>query len=400
MNKSKIVIAIVIGAVFVLSSFTINGVAVQQVTINAAGSTFVEPLFKAWAADFYQNVSSQNAQVNYNGIGSGGGIAEYTNGTVNIGASDAPLQPNEQANAITQQGTTLQFAESLGGIVISYNIPSLTHTLTFNSTVLAEIFQRNITNWNDPAIQQLNPSVTLPSNAIVVVHRSDGSGTTFAFTNYLKVAAPSIWKLGQSKSLTWPAGTTGAKGNPGVAQSISTTSYAIGYVEYGYALLNPNVLKVANLYDASGENISITPTAVANAAASAASNLPAGDGNWSSISIVNQPGTNIWPITTFTYLIVAKNLTKYGATGSAMVAFLHWIITSQAQAMGPGLGYVELPAAVIQNANTTINSIIYDTSVNPRDYTSTAKSTPGFELGFVVIGLTLVAVIYNKKRKQ
>lgn len=314
----------------------------QSYSITGAGSTFIFPLMDTWRVQ-YNNLHS-NIKLNYQSIGSGAGINLLEKKTVDFAASDAPLQPDEEAKA----PGVLTIPDSLGGITISYNIPGVAKGLKLTGPVIAKIFMGTITTWNDPAITQLNPGINLPNQKILIAHRADGSGTTYAFTDYLSKVSTD-WKnqVGQGKVVPWPVG-TGAQGNAGVADIVKTTPYACGYVELAYAYQNN--FTYAYVQNADG-NAYVEPTiaSVAADAAQAGSNLPPADGDWSKVSIVNQPGANSYPISTLTYIMVYKDMGQIsGETpgrAAQVVDFLNWII-GDGQQYATSLLYVPLPDSI------------------------------------------------------
>src|ERR1700687_231032 len=293
----------------------------QSYTITGAGSTFVFPLMDTWRVEY--NKIHQNIQLNYQSIGSGAGIKLLEQKSVDFAASDAPLSATDQQKA----PGVLTIPESMGAITITYNIPGMDKGLKLTGPVIAQIFMGNITSWNDPAIVNLNPGATLPNQKIIVAHRSDGSGTTYAFTDYLSNVSPD-WKtkVGQGKSVPWPVG-TGGNGNAGVANIVKTTQYAIGYVELAYVFQNK--MAYAFVQNADGNSF-VEPTldTVAADATAASANLPAADGDWSKVSIVNQPGSNSYPISTLTYVMIYQDMsTVTGETqdkSTEVTNFLTW----------------------------------------------------------------------------
>ncbi len=314
----------------------------QSYTITGAGSTFVFPLMDNWRVEY--NKIHPEIMLNYQSIGSGAGIKLLEQKSVDFGASDAPLSATDMQKA----PGVLTLPESIGGITVTYNLPGIDKGLKLTGPVIAQIFMGNITSWNDPAIVSLNPGVNLPSQKIVVAHRSDGSGTTYAFTDYLSKVSPD-WqtKIGQGKSVPWPLG-TGGQGNAGVANIVKSTPYAIGYVELAYVFQNK--MTYAFVQNADGNSF-VEPTldSVAADAAAASGSFPAADGDWSKVSIVNQPGSNSYPISTLTYVMIYKDLsTVTGETqdkSSQVLAFLDWII-HDGQQYASGLLYVPLPDSI------------------------------------------------------
>ncbi len=337
-------------------------------TVNGAGSTLVFPIMSSWTFAFAQ--VQPNVQVNYASIGSGNGIAQITAGTVNFGASDAPLTSAQYA-ALPSGSTLLTIPESDSGVVPAYNLPGITAHLNFTGDVLAKIFLGTITMWNDPALTALNPKVTLPAQAIAVVHRSDGSGTMFTFTNYLS-NSNAQWKtqVGTGTLPHWPVG-VGCKGNEGVAGCIANTQYSIGPLEIAYEITNKGAINYGAVQNHFGNFILANLTNIAeavNVGVSAPNTVPAGNAVWTNFSIVNNVFNSsakyIYPITTFTYLLVYQDLSaSYAGTTQAQaiatVGFIGWVLTS-GQSAGVSIGYPALPASVIAIDHTTLASITYN----------------------------------------
>ena len=326
----------------------------QAVQLNGAGSTFVYPLMTTWSAQ-YKNVA--NVQVNYQGVGSGAGINAIIAKNVDFGATDAPLSSAQHS----QNPALLTIPESIGAVTISYNLPNVPAHINITGTIVANIYLGDIKNWNDANLSAINPGVTFPNLAILVAHRADASGTSYAFTDYLSKVSPE-WasQVGVSKSPAWPTG-IGAQGNQGVAAVVQGQSGAIGYVELAYALENNmHYAKVANR---DGAYILPTLNATAAAAAGAASSLPAGNGDWSPVSITDQAGADSYPIATLTYLLVYNELNTFsGMTqerAQALVSFLWWMI-HDGQSAASTLEYVPLPSPVVTLDETTIHSITFN----------------------------------------
>ncbi|HEV2390718.1 MAG TPA: phosphate ABC transporter substrate-binding protein PstS, partial [Nitrososphaerales archaeon] len=298
---------------------------------------------------------------NYQSVGSGAGISALEGKTVDFAASDAPLQAADIAKAPTAQTIPM----TIGAVTVAYNIPGVKSNLHLTGQVIADIFSGNVTTWNNPEIQSLNTNVTLPTNSILVVHRSDSSGTTFVFTGYLSQESAGWNKTyGQAKSIGWPVG-LGANGNAGVAGVVQGTTYTIGYVELAYALSNS--MTVASVQNNAG-NWVLPTLASSAAAATAVSNLPAGSGVWSKVNLLNQPGATTYPIVTFSYVIVYKDLSTNPDlnvnSADALVKFLYWAVnTGQGQAQA--LSYVPLPANVVAIDVTTIQSLTFGTTSLP-----------------------------------
>ncbi len=329
------------------------------VTLNGAGGTLVFPLMSAWTFAYSQY--SGNVNVNYASVGSGAGIAQITARTVDFGESDAPLTAAQYA---ALPATLVTIPISVSGVVPAYNLPGLTNGVKFTGSVLAQIFLGTITQWNDPALVAINPGVTLPAHAITVIHRSDGSGTMFAFTNYLSDAS-SQWKtqVGKGSSVNWPTG-LGCKGNEGVAGCIANTQYSIGPLEIAYEITNVGLISYGSVQNAAGNFVLANLTNIASALqAGGTSGLPAGNAQWSSVSIIdsifnNTAAATVYPITTFTYAL-AYQAQSDQTKGTAMVNFLWWVVNS-GQSAGASIGYAPLPANIVALDDATINSITFN----------------------------------------
>jgi phosphate transport system substrate-binding protein len=311
--------------------------------LTAAGSTFVQPFF---TVAFHQYTSlNQGLQVNYSGVGSGDGISDFQAGTVDFAASDVPMAASDLAKVPASDGPVIQIPDILGGVSISYNLPGVTQKLKLDAPTLAGIFQGTIKTWNAPQIKALNPGVTLPSNAIVPQVRADSSGTTYIFTDYLTSAAgPSVFTLGASKTPAWPSTDIQSPKNTGVASSIQSTPYSIGYVELAYAIQNK--FTFASIKNAAGNFVSPSLTTVA-ADADQKPNVTATD-----FSIVNEPGANSYPISGYSWAILLQKQTN-ATTGAGVVKVLDWTThTGGGQDLAAGLDYVALPPA-LQNQNRT-----------------------------------------------
>lgn len=310
------------------------GLAAQTAQINGAGATFPYPIYSKWFAEY--NRLHPNVQINYQSIGSGGGIRQVTNETVFFGATDGPMT-NEQLQAAPDR--ILHLPTVLGAVVPIYNVPGVEAELKFTGPVLADIFLGKITKWNDAQIARLNPGVTLPGNDIVVVHRSDGSGTTYIWVDYLAKVSPD-WKtrVGVNTSVKWPAG-VGGKGNEGVAGLVRQTPNAIGYVELIYA--TQNKIDYGTVQNAAGRFVKASLDTVTAAAAAAASKMPADF----RVSITNPPGDNAYPVASFTWLLLYEN-PKDKAKAKTMVEFMRWALTD-GQKHAAQLGYAPLPENVV-----------------------------------------------------
>lgn len=367
-----------------------------NVNLVGAGSSFVFPLMDKWRVTYhglYPGVS-----FNYASIGSGAGINQFTKKTVDFGATDVPLQPSEQKAA----PHSLTFVESIGAIAIAYNIPTgvvknyvfqvKPSGLKLDGPTIGKIFEGKIIYWNDPAITSQNPGLQLPSAKITVVHRSDGSGTTYAVTDYLcKVDHDWLVDIGKGKSVPWRTG-IGAPNNAGVAQTVINTPFSIGYVELAYALQNH--MSYASLLNADG-NAYLAPTLDTTAtAASTITRLPSSDGDWSKVSITNAPGKNSYPLASLTYIVVYQNLDMVKGMdtnkASTLLHMIYWMITD-GQQYASKLNYAPLPENIQQVDMNGLSMFkfkgsqlfAYDGSVamlsslntNPATTTSTSTST-------------------------
>jgi phosphate transport system substrate-binding protein len=304
----------------------------QQIT--GAGATFPAPIYQKWFGDYHNQ--HPDVQVNYQSIGSGAGIQQLTSGTVDFGASDMPMT-DEQISKLKVKA--YHFPTVMGAVVPTYNIPGVTQELKFSGETLAGIYLGNIKKWNDPAIAKDNPGVKLPGEDIVVVHRSDGSGTSFVWTDYLSKVSPD-WKskVGANTSVSWPVG-LGGKGNEGVAGAVKQTPNSIGYVEFFYAVQNkmPNGL----VKNAAGSFVKADIKSVTEAAAGAAKSMP----DDFRVSITNAPGKGAYPISSFTWLLIPAQFADANKAKS-MKAFLEWMLTD-GQKVAPTLDYAPLPKEVV-----------------------------------------------------
>ena len=325
-------------------------VAAYALDISAAGATFPYPIYAKWA-DAYKKQTGTG--LNYQSIGSGGGIKQIQAQTVTFGASDMPLPPKD-----LEKSGLVQFPTVMGGVVPVVNLDGVAPgTLVLDGPTLANIYLGNITSWDDPAIKKLNPGVKLPSQAIAIVHRSDGSGTTFIFTNYLsKVSADWQSKVGSSTSVEWPAG-IGAKGNEGVANNVAQTKGAIGYVEYAYA--KQNHLTYTKLINKSGKTVA--PTAEAFSAAAANADWLGTPGF--SVILTDQPGDQSWPIAGATFILIPKKPPDPAAAGEAL-KFFSWAYAHGGE-MAEALDYVPLPESVVKAVEKMWASNIKDGSGKP-----------------------------------
>ena len=309
-------------------------------TLNGAGATFPYPIYSKWF-DEYHKIHSE-VKINYQSIGSGGGIKQFTAKTVDFGATDGPMSTKEMFGV---DGKMIHIPTVLGGVVPTWNLAGI-EELNWSGEVLANIFLGNIKSWDDQAIQKLNPNVKLPSLSITVVHRADGSGTTYCFSDYLTNVSPE-WKqkVGTGKALNWPVG-LGGKGNEGVAGLVKQTPGALGYVELIYA--KNNGLSYGAVQNKAGEFIKASVDSISAAAASV--DMPKDF----RVSIVNAAGENSYPISTFTWLLVYEN--NGGKTGAILKDFLNWML-DEGQKLAPELGYAPLPANVKEMVKNRIQTI-------------------------------------------
>jgi phosphate transport system substrate-binding protein len=312
------------------------GVAAQQkVQINGAGATFPYPIYSKWFSEY--NKLHPSVEINYQSIGSGGGIRQLSNQTVFFGATDGPMTPEQMLAA---PGKILHLPTVLGAVVPVYNIPGVSTQLKFTGGLLADIFLGKITKWNDPTIMKLNPGVNLPGTDITVVHRSDGSGTSYIFVDYLaKLSAEWKQKVGVATAVNWPVG-VGGKGNEGVSGLVTQTPGSIGYVELIYALQNK--VSYGAVQNMAGDFVTATVESVSAAAAEAVKSMPADF----RVSITNAPGKGVYPISSFTWLLLYEN-PKDKAQAKIMVDFVKWALTD-GQKFAPDLGYAPLPEAVVK----------------------------------------------------
>ncbi|HXQ72302.1 MAG TPA: phosphate ABC transporter substrate-binding protein PstS [Pyrinomonadaceae bacterium] len=316
----------------------------STVSLHGAGATFPNPLYQKWLSE-YEKVKS-NVRIDYQSIGSGGGIKQLKEQTVDFGASDAPMKDEDLKSA---PGEILHIPTVLGAVVITYNLAGVNQPLRFSPEVLADIYLGKIKKWNDPKIAADNPGLTLPANDVIAVYRSDGSGTSAVYTDYLSKISPE-WKekVGTGTSPSWPTG-LGAKGNEGVTGQVKNTPNTVGYVELAYAVQNK--LPVAHIKNSSGSFIEPSIDGVTAAAAASAANMP----DDLRVSITNAAGAQAYPISSYTYILVYKDQ-KDAAKGKALVDFLWWGI-HDGENFAKTLQYAPLPADVVKRAEAKINSV-------------------------------------------
>jgi phosphate transport system substrate-binding protein len=379
-----IISLVIVASASGVSGYVISGIlhpssSTGTITLNGSGSTFVNPLLQAIGLNYTKG--NPTVQINYQPVGSTAGITAVTQKTTDFGASDAPLTSSQLQAA----PTLVTIPDTIGAVVIAYNIPinvtySIHKGLFLNSTLSAMIFQGDITNWNDsrliPVIRNnpnIPPGVYLPNQPITVVHRGDGSGTTFVFSGYL--LSSGVWRGPQSKSVAsqyWAPGALGPNGNQGVASYIQGHAFTVGYVELDYALAAIPPMSYAFLFNpnaAPGSNyIEPTLSSTSLAASSISSSyLPAGNGNWTSVSLLNSSNPGAYPIVTFSYIMIYQELNIYGSTmnqarAQALVNYL-WFVVHGGQAQAAPLSYVALTSVVVANAEATLRTITYNGSI-------------------------------------
>ena len=312
--------------------------------ITAAGATFPAPVYQKWFDEYHKMHSG--VEVNYQSIGSGAGIQQLTSGTVDFGASDMPMTDAQISKVKVH---TLHFTTVLGAVVPTYNIAGVTAELKFSGEALAGIYLGDIKKWNDPALMKDNPGVKLPAEDIVVVHRSDGSGTSFIWTDYLSKVSPT-WKskVGANTSVSWPAG-LGGKGNEGVAGTVKQTPNSIGYVELIYAIQNN--MAYGSVKNEAGAYVKASLATVSAAAAGAAKEMPEDF----RVSITNAPGKTAYPISSFTWMLIPSEIPDAGKA-QAIKAFLQWMVTD-GQKMTSALAYAPLPKEVVAKETKQIAMI-------------------------------------------
>lgn len=321
-----------------------TGTTGGSINLQGAGATFPNPLYQKWVSEFGK--LNPKVKIDYQSIGSGGGIKQIQSQTVDFGASDAPMTDDDLKAA---PGALVHIPTVLGAVVLTYNLQGVTHPLRFSADVVADIFLGKIAKWNDPRIKTDNPDVNLPATDITVVHRADASGTSFVFTDYLSKVSPE-WKtkVGADKAPKWPVG-QGGKGNEGVTGQVKNQPNTIGYVELAYA--KPNNLPVALIKNASNKFVEPTIDAVTAAAAASAGTTP----DDLRVSITNAAGETAYPISSYTYILVYKEQ-KDATKGKAVVDFLWWGIHDGEQ-FAKDLLYAPLPADIVKRAEAKISSI-------------------------------------------
>jgi len=321
--------------------------SVAGVALTGAGATFPNPIYSKWFSDY---AATTGVRINYQPLGSGAGIRQLQEQTVDFGASDAPMSDAEMTNA--RGGDVLHVPTVIGAVVVTYNLPAVTTPLRLTGALVAEIFLGRVTRWNDTRIAALNPGVSLPETSILVVHRSDGSGTSYIFTDFLSAVSPT-WKtaLGRGKDVQWPTG-LGGKGNDGVSGLVKQTPGSIGYVELAYAVQNH--LPAALMQNAAGHFVAPSVESATAAAAGVAASLPATTDY--RVSIVNAPGAQqAYPIASFTWLLLYTHQPN-AAKGRAIVDFVHWALHT-GQTSAASLQYAPLPPALVTRLDSSLARI-------------------------------------------
>ena len=331
----------------IAATLTVSAASVTllaQAQINGAGATFPNPIYSKWFSEYAK--IKPGVLINYQSLGSGAGIRQLTNQTVFFGATDGPMTTDQLQAA---PGKILHLPTVLGAVVPVYQLAGVSAEIKFTGPLLADIFLGKVVKWNDPAIAKVNPGVKLPDTDITVVHRSDGSGTSYIWVDYLAKVSPE-WKksVGVSTAVKWPVG-LGGKGNEGVAGLVKQTPGSIGYVELIYAIQNK--IAFGAVQNANGEFVKASIPAVTAAAAAAAKSMPADF----RVSITNAPGAGVYPISSFTWLLLYEN-PKDKAQSKAMVEFMKWALTD-GQKMATGLGYAPLPAEVVKLEQAALATI-------------------------------------------
>jgi phosphate transport system substrate-binding protein len=318
-----------------VAALATGATAQQKIQINGAGATFPYPIYSKWFSEY--NKLHPNVEINYQSIGSGGGIRQLSNQTVFFGATDGPMTPDQMLAA---PGKILHLPTVLGAVVPVYNIPGVTTQLKFTGALLADVFLGKITKWNDPTIMKLNPGVNLPGTDITVVHRSDGSGTSYIFVDFLaKLSTEWKTKVGVATAVNWPVG-VGGKGNEGVSGLVTQTPGSIGYVELIYALQNK--VSYGSVQNMAGDFVTATVESVSAAAAEAVKRMPPDF----RVSITNAPGDHVYPISSFTWLLLYEN-PKDKAQAKVMTDFVKWALTD-GQKFASELGYAPLPDSLVK----------------------------------------------------
>jgi len=320
----------------------------SALSITGAGATFPYPMYSKWFDEYHKN--NPNLQINYQSIGSGGGIKQVTEGTVDFGATDGPMNDEQLKTYQDKHGSAiLHFPTVLGAVVPTYNIPGVTATLNFTPEALAGIYLGKVTKWNDPLIADTNKGVNLPANDILVVHRAESSGTTYVWTDYLsKVSEEWKTKVGKATAVKWPVG-LGGQGNEGVTGTVKNTPNSIGYVELIYA--ESNKIPYGNVKNAAGLFVKASLAGVTAAAAGAAKEMP----DDFRVSITNAPGKDAYPISSFTWLLIPSKFTD-ASKRDALKGFVTWML-ADGQNYAESLSYAKLPKEVVAKEKKALANI-------------------------------------------
>jgi phosphate transport system substrate-binding protein len=339
MKKTSLVVSILL-----VLAIAVAAQPAGTILLNAAGATFPYPIYSKWFDVYHQK--DPNVQINYQSIGSGGGIRQLLAGTVDFGASDGPMTDDQLKEA---KFKILHFPTVLGAVIPIYNVAGVSGELNFTQKALAGIYLGTITKWNDPEIAKANSGVNLPASDIVVVHRADGSGTSYIFTDFLsKVSDDWKNKVGKGTSVQWPVG-LGGKGNEGVSGLVKQTPGSVGYVELIYAVQNG--ITFGKVQNASGKFVKADLAGVTAAAAAAAKDMPADF----RVSITNEPGPTVYPISSFTWLLIPAQISD-ATKRDAIKGFLKWMLTD-GQGYNEGLAYARLPKPVVEKEMKAISLI-------------------------------------------
>ena len=337
-------------ATVLLAGLGLAGIVLAQGTlsINGAGATFPYPMYSKWFDEYHKK--NLNLQINYQSIGSGGGIKQVTEGTVDFGATDGPMNDEQLKTYQDKHGSAiLHFPTVLGAVVPTYNIPGVTATLNFTPEALAGIYLGKVTKWNDPLIADVNKGVNLPANDILVVHRAESSGTTYVWTDYLsKVSEEWKTKVGKATAVKWPVG-LGGQGNEGVTGTVKNTPNSIGYVELIYA--ESNKIPHGNVKNAAGVFVKASLAGVTAAAAGAAKEMP----DDFRVSITNAPGKDAYPISSFTWLLIPSKFTD-ASKRDALKGFVTWML-ADGQNYVEALSYAKLPKEVVAKEKKALANI-------------------------------------------
>ncbi len=337
-------------ATVLLAGLGLTGIVLAQGTlsINGAGATFPYPMYSKWFDEYHKN--NPNLQINYQSIGSGGGIKQVTEGTVDFGATDGPMNDEQLKTYQDKHGSAiLHFPTVLGAVVPTYNIPGVTATLNFTPEALAGIYLGKVTKWNDRLIADANKGVNLPANDILVVHRAESSGTTYVWTDYLsKVSEEWKTKVGKATAVKWPVG-LGGQGNEGVTGTVKNTPNSIGYVELIYA--ESNKIPYGNVKNAAGLFVKASLAGVTAAAAGAAKEMP----DDFRVSITNAPGKDAYPISSFTWLLIPSKFAD-ASKRDALKGFVTWML-ADGQNYAESLSYAKLPKEVVAKEKKALANI-------------------------------------------